>query len=229
MSLNLGKKPIFSKYYKTVSFLLTGSLIPPPAGNEIASYGAYEKRNIRIIIQVKPEALISCSETGVTILLLLLLLIFSLSTTEQNACPPGWLNRGESCFRILIKSYHSWEDAMFECQNHGGRLPVLGNTTKLHAFSRSIDDYEEDLRYFSIFFVGAHVISDGRWITVRKQLFPAQSSLWGTSQPSGDGWCTDLIFEEKWNSKGWRINDQNCLSKEGFVCQKPKNTSGNNI
>ena len=228
MSLNLGKKPIFSKYYKTVSFLLTGSLIPPPAGNEISSYAAYEKRNIRIIIQVKPEALISCSETGVTILLLLLL-IFSLSTTEQNACPPGWLNWGESCFRILIKSYHSWEDAMFECQNHGGRLPVLGNTTKLHAFSRSIDDYEEDLGYFSIFFVGAHIISDGRWITVRKQLFPAQSLLWGTSQPSGDGWCTDLIFEEKWNSKGWRINDQNCLSKEGFVCEKPKNTSGNNI
>ena len=188
-----------------------------------------KKENIRIIIQVKPEALVSCSETGVTILLLLLLLIFSLSTTEQNACPPGWLNWGESCFRILIKSYHSWEDVMFECQNHGGRLPVLGNTTKLHAFSRSIDDYEEDLGNFSFFFVGAHVISDGRWITVRKQLFPAQSLLWGTSQPSGDGWCTDLIFEEKWNAKGWRINDQNCLSQEGFVCQKPKNTSGNNI
>ena len=181
------------------------------------------------MIQVKPEALVSCSETGVTILLLLLLLIFSLSTTEQNACPPGWLHWGESCFRILIKSYHSWEDAMFECQNHGGRLAVLGNTTKLHALSRSIDDYVEDLGYLRFFFVGALIISDGRWITVRKQLFPAQSLQWGTSQPSGDGWCTDLIFEEKWNSKGWRINDQNCLSKEGFVCEKPKNTSGNNI
>ena len=31
------------------------------------------KKAIRIIIQVKPEALVSCSETGVTILLLLLL------------------------------------------------------------------------------------------------------------------------------------------------------------
>ena len=119
---------------------------------------------------------------------------------------------------------------MFECQNHGGRLAVLGNTTKLHALSRFIDDYVEDLGYFNEFFVGAHAISDGRWITVQKQLFPAQSLLWGTSQPSGDGWCTDLIFEEKWNSKGWRINDQNCFSEEGFVCQKPtKNTSGNNI
>ena len=181
------------------------------------------KKAIRIIIQVKPEALVSCSETGVKILLLLLLFF---STTEQNACPPGWVNLGESCFRIL-KSYQTWKDAMFECQNHGGSLAVLGNTTKLHALSRFIDDYVEDLRYF---FVGAHAISDGRWITVQKQLFPAQSLLWGTSQPSGDGWCTDLIFEEKWNSKGWRINDQNCFSEEGFVCQKPtKNTSGNNI
>ena len=184
------------------------------------------KKAIRIFIQVKPEALVSCSETGVTILLLLLLFF---STTEQNACPPGWLNLGESCFRKHIKSYQTWGDALFECQNHGGRLAVLGNTTKLHALSRFIDDYVEDLGFSNDFFVGAHAISDGRWITVRKQLFPAQSLLWGTSQPSGDGWCTDLIFEEKWNSKGWRINDQNCLSKEGFVCQKPKNTSGNNI
>ena len=154
---------------------------------------------------------------------------FIFSSTEQNACPPGWLNLGESCFRMHIDPYKTWKDAMFECHNRGGRLAVLGNTVKLHALSRFIDDYVEDLGYFSSFFVGAHAISDGRWITVRKQLFPAQSLLWGTSQPSGDGWCTDLIFEEKWNSKGWRINDQNCLSKEGFVCQKPKNTSGNNI
>ena len=43
LSVNLGIKPIFSKYYKTVSFLLTVSLISPPAGNEISSYAAYGK------------------------------------------------------------------------------------------------------------------------------------------------------------------------------------------
>ena len=83
---------------------------------------------------------------------------------------------------------------------------------------------------WGFFFVGAHAVSTGRWITVRKQLFPTQSLLWGPSEPSGDGWCTELIFGEKWNSnwkgKGWRINDQDCFSKEGFVCEKPKNTSG---
>ena len=114
---------------------------------------------------------------------------------------------------------------MFKCHNRGGRLAVLGNAVKLDALSRFIDDYMGALEYF---FVGAHVISDGRWITVRKQLFPAQSLLWGPSEPSGDGWCTEMKFGEKWNShwKGWRINDKACLSKGGFVCEKPKNTSG---
>ena len=151
--------------------------------------------------------------------------------SEQNACPLGWLNLSESCFRIDIKfSYETWKDAMFKCQNLGGRLAVLGNDVKLRAYSRFIEDYVEDQTYFNYFvFVGAHVVSDGRWITVRKQLLSAQSLPWGSFQPSGDGWCTDLIFEEKWNSKGWRINDKNCLSKEGFVCQKPKNISGNSI
>ena len=160
------------------------------------------------------------------------LLFFFFASTEQNACPPGWRNLGESCLRVQIKPKETWKDARFECHNRGGRLAVLGNVVKpqtLSSLSRFMDEYLEEQVYF---FVGAYAISDGRWITARKQLFPAQSLLWGPSEPSGDGWCTDLIFGEKWNSnwkgKGWRINDENCLSKEGFVCQKPKTTAGNN-
>ena len=148
---------------------------------------------------------------------------FFFPTTEQNACPPGWLNLGESCFRMHIESYKTWKDAMFECHNRGGRLAVLGNADKLHALSRFFDDYMGALEDF---FVGAYTTE--RWISVRKQLFPAESLLWGPSEPSGDGWCTEMKIGEKWNSnwKGWRINDKACLSKEGFVCEKPKNNSG---
>ena len=164
--------------------------------------------------------MVSCSETGVSILF-----FFFFSATEQNACPPGWLNLGESCFRVHVKSYETWKDARFECHNRGGRLAVLGNAVKLHALSRFIDDYTGALVDF---FVGA--FSTKRWITVRKELFPVQSLLWGPSQPSGDGWCTNLIFAEKWNSKwkgkGWRVNDTPCFLKQEFVCQKPKSTSG---
>ena len=133
---------------------------------------------------------------------------------------------------MQIKPTETWKDARFECHNRGGRLAVIGNVVKpqtLSSLSRFMDEYLEEQVYY---FVGAYAVSDGRWITARKQLFPAQSLLWGPSEPSGDGWCTDLIFGEKWNSnwkgKGWRINDENCLSKEGFVCQKPKTTAGNN-
>ena len=196
-------------------------LIPLPASNEISSYMRLKMKKTWIIIQVKPEASLSCLETGISIVCLFVCFIFS--TTEQNACPPGWLNLGESCFRIHIESYETWKDAMFECHNRGGRLAVLGNTVKLHALSRFIDEYMGALEYF---FVGAYTTE--RWITVRKQLFPAQSLLWGPSEPSGDGWCTEMKFGEKWNLywKGWRINDKDCSSKEGFVCEKPKNTSG---
>ena len=78
--------------------------------------------------------------------------------------------------------------------------------------------------------IRANHVTTEHWISVRKQLFPAPSLLWGPSEPSGDGWCTNLIFAEKWDfkwkGKGWRVNDTPCFLKQGFVCQKPKNTSG---
>ena len=68
MSLNLGIKPIFSKYHTMVSFLLTVSLIPLPAGNEISSDVAYNEKQKRII-HVKPEVLVCRSETSVSIVI----------------------------------------------------------------------------------------------------------------------------------------------------------------
>ena len=51
-----------------VSFLLTVSLIPLPAGNEISSYVAYNEKQKRII-HVKPEVLVCRSETSVSIVI----------------------------------------------------------------------------------------------------------------------------------------------------------------
>ena len=92
-----------------------------------------KKKKKRIRIHVKPEALVSCSETSVSI-------VIFFTTTEQNACTPGWLNLGESCFRIY-SSYQTWKYAMFKCHNLGGRRAVLGNAIQLHALSRFTDDY----------------------------------------------------------------------------------------
>ena len=91
--------------------------------------------------------------------------------------------------------------------------------------TKFIDDYIDEWTFFS---VGAFAASDGRWITVKNEpfSFDKYSSLWGPYEPSGDGWCGDLILGEKWNEywkgKGWRINDGACLTKEAFICQRQK-------
>ncbi|XP_073235542.1 uncharacterized protein [Porites lutea] len=68
----------------------------------------------------------------------------NVSLDQQNACTPGWLNLGESCFQIYSYNYQTSKDAMFKCHNLGGRRAVLGNAVQLHALSRFIDDYIGD-------------------------------------------------------------------------------------
>jgi len=134
----------------------------------------------------------------------------------------------ESCYQLQITPAKNWGDARLECHNRGGRLAVLEDGMKPgHTLTKFIDEYVGESEYF---YVGAYAVSDGRWITVNNQPFSTKSSLWGPAEPSGDGWCADLIFAEKWNpnwkGKGWRINDIPCLEKQAFVCQKEKEASG---
>lgn len=97
-----------------------------------------------------------------------------------------------------------------------------------HKITKYIDDYLDEWSYF---FIGAYAANNGQWITVQNEPFPFNkySSLWGPYEPSGDGWCGDLILGEKWNEywkgKGWRINDSGCLTKEAFICQRQKHDS----
>ena len=135
----------------------------------------------------------------------------------------------DSCFQLQIIYKRNWDGARLECHNRGGRLAILEDGVKPgHTLTNFIDAYMDEWGYF---YVGAYAVSDGRWITVKNQPFSTKSSLWGPAEPSGDGWCADLIFAEKWNpnweGKGWRVNDQPCITKQGFVCQKQKGASGN--
>ena len=146
-------------------------------------------------------------------------------------CPPGWRRFEESCLQIHFNRVKPWGDARIDCRNRGGWLAVFAKGFEPHKITKFIDDYEDELSYIS---VGAYA-SDGRWITVKNKPFPKNkySSLWGPYEPSGHGWCGDLIFGEKWNNnwrgKGWRINDNSCLTLEAFVCQKTKHDSSKNL
>lgn len=123
----------------------------------------------------------------------------------------------------------SWAGARVQCHNRGGKLAEFENSLTTHALSTFLDGYVE---YWSGFHVGAQILSSERWITVGYQEFDSTSSLWGPGEPSGNGWCANMILGEKWRKdwrgKGWRLDSDVCNINLGFVCQKKKTTSGTN-
>lgn len=128
----------------------------------------------------------------------------------------------------------NWGDARLDCWTRGGELARLKSGLEPQKITEFIDDYLH-VDQWSYFFIAAYASNHGPWITVKNEAFPFNkySSLWGPYEPSGDGWCGDLILGEKWNDywkgKGWRINDGACLTKEAFICQKQKHGSSKNI
>ena len=123
----------------------------------------------------------------------------------------------------------TWDNAKLDCYNRGGHLVVLKDTKIAQKISEVLDEY---LNEWENYYVGAHAVSDSQWITVRNKIFPFDKfqSLWGPYEPSGDGWCGNMINGEKWNDawkgKGWRINDVNCFSRQGYICEKKTSISG---
>ena len=126
------------------------------------------------------------------------------------------------CFQLQITPQKKWGLARLECYNRGGRFGVFENTLKLHLITKFIDEYMDERETI---FVGGYAVDTGQWITVTNEVFASKSSLWGPGEPSGDGLCGDMRFRENWNPK-WRINDEDCSSELGFVCQKPMTGAG---
>ena len=144
---------------------------------------------------------------------------FFLLTTESNySCPPGWHSLDESCFQLNKNPLKSWADSQRECHQRGGRLATFESNLTTQYLTGFLEDYME---YLGSFHTGAFGYNSGRFITIEHQQFSRTSPLWGSGQPSGDGLCTVLIIE----SREWKLNDESCYNKRGFVCQKKKNTS----
>ena len=76
------------------------------------------------------------------------------------------------------------------------------------------------MEYLGSFHIGAFGLKIEHFITIEHQQFSRTSPLWGSGQPSGDGLCTVMLL-----GSGWKLNDESCYNKRGFVCQKKKNTS----
>ena len=133
------------------------------------------------------------------------------------------------CLQIHLNPGKRWVEARRECLIHGGKLAVLREGENFDELMTFLEDFnQESVRLY----VGGFAASEGKWISVKTELFPTKTSLWGPHEPSGDGWCGSLALGEKWNpiwkGKGWRINDRPCLVAMGWICQKEKQSSSKN-
>ena len=163
-----------------------------------------------------------------------MLLIAILNIAAPDSCPPGWRRFDDTCFQAHLLRTKNWGNARLDCWTRGGRLAVIKSGLEPHQITKFVDDY---LDQWSYLFTGAYAehATNGHWITVKSESFPFNkySSLWGPHEPSGDGWCGDLILGEKWNDqwkgKGWRINDGACLTQEAYICQRQKHDSSKNV
>ena len=73
------------------------SLIPLPASNEISSYMRLKMKKIWIIIQVKPEASLSCLETGISIVCLFVLFFQLQNKMHAHLAGLIWANHVLEC------------------------------------------------------------------------------------------------------------------------------------
>ena len=148
--------------------------------------------------------------------------LFSLLATESSySCPPGWHSLDDSCFQLNKNPLKSWADSQRECHQRGGRLAMFESTLTTQYLTGFLEDYME---YLGRFYIGARAVPTGHFITIEYKPFSRNSSLWGPGEPSGDGLCSDLLFKQEWQGR-WRVNDESCNKKIGFVCQKKMNTS----
>ena len=142
---------------------------------------------------------------------------FLLLTSESDySCPPGWHSLDESCFQLNKNLLKSRASSQQECHQRGGRLAMFESTLTTQYLTGFLEDYME---YLGRFYIGARAVPTGHFITIEYKPFSRNSSLWGPGEPSGDGLCSDMLFKQEWEGR-WRVNDESCIKRAGFVCQK---------
>ena len=147
------------------------------------------------------------------------------SYADTERCPENWVKHGSSCYFWVITG-RSWDDAAYNCRQHGGQLAVIEseeeNTFVASMRNSQMDDAEVWLGCNDTDVEGTFMcIAEGG-------VQPIGYINWATGQPSnknGDHHC--LIMKTK--SGGWY--DKNCEDTEFFaVCKRgtiiPRQTCG---
>ena len=176
------------------------------------------KDNFPALCILAENAILNIENYSMYVSQISIFLFFLLTTESSYSCPPGWHSLDESCFQLNKNPLKSWADSQRECHLRGGRLATFESNLTIQYLTGFLED---SMEYLGSFHTSAFGLRTGHFITIEHQEFSRTSPLWGPGQPSGDGLCTVMLLV----SRKWKLNDESCYNKRGFVCQKKKNTS----
>ncbi|XP_033935305.2 galactose-specific lectin nattectin-like isoform X2 [Pseudochaenichthys georgianus] len=131
----------------------------------------------------------------------------------RGSCPPEWTQLGSRCF-IFKNQPMNWASAERDCLGLGGNLASFQSTTEFNFIRKLVRTATgQDLHFWA----GGHdAVMEGVWLWSDGSKF--SFSGWGKGEPNNVGGkehCMEVNFGDPANKK---VNDQNCLDKQPFVC-----------
>ena len=138
------------------------------------------------------------------------------SSSVSPGCLNGWHGYKNSCFYIEAeKTVSSWATARTACLKHGTRLAVSQDVSTL-GYLKTLAEGTKVGNWYA-FYIGASATQNLKWRWTNGETV-SSSAPWGPREPSGDGNCGTVIKPAGWS--GWKLNDENCATRLGFVCEK---------
>ncbi|XP_048584250.1 uncharacterized protein LOC5517652 isoform X2 [Nematostella vectensis] len=139
----------------------------------------------------------------------------------MSDCFPGWHKVGGTCYQHHDTPL-TWNEARVACRMRGGQLATPKTSREMTNLHSYFSMFPEVLaRYYLL---GASARSEYRWQWLSRA--EADQKMWGPGEPSSDGNCGNLLRADGWDSKwaghGWRLNDELCAYRQGYICQMKK-------
>ncbi|KAJ2946198.1 hypothetical protein O0L34_g5133 [Tuta absoluta] len=126
----------------------------------------------------------------------------------------------------------TWDEAVSVCQAEESYLAVINSQAEadfLVQLAQQKNDYNAPgLFYKGHLHLGFRKRQGGDWETVNGVTLNATGfSIWGATQPSGDGDCGATVFTEGFVNKPGHLNDLPCHPLVDFICEHVTSLSDN--
>ncbi|XP_048245682.1 hepatic lectin-like [Haliotis rufescens] len=119
------------------------------------------------------------------------------------------------CFKFEADTLRSWRDAEIDCQSDHGHLVKLDSSAKNELIVKFAQELRLEVGKLVGFNIGAKDGDEnGHWTWYDNT--PVSSPKWGPNEPSGDGYCAQIL-----SAHSYRWNDVNCSDSWGYICEIP--------